>query len=643
MLQQMRKAQSWMLKWVLGTVIVAFVVTIFYSWGVRSSSGPVRTEVATILGERVGIQEFQRAHNTLYQTYRNIFRNQPEVDLREQFNFREMALEQIAKRHLLLRLAQQNHLIVTDAELYNRIATIPAFQEQGHFSPARYQAVLQNQVPRIVPKQFEEEQRQDLFVEKVYSLLRAAVQVTDTEVEQAYRWEHAQVAVRYVTLVPSLFASQVQVTDEDVRAYYEAHKEAYREPEQRQIQYMAIAPQRFRTAAALPEDEIARYYASHQEAFRRQEEVRARHILFKAAEDAPQEQEAEVRARAERVLQELRNGADFTALAQQYSEDTSTAEKGGDLGFFPRGQMVKPFEDVVFSLPVGQLSDLVRTDFGYHIIRVEDRVAADLKPLAEVRQEIIDKLQEEKAREATVAFVDDLMIVLEETPEQFSTLADQHGLAVTTTPFVSRTARVAELETAPEVVPRAFALVNRAVDAVEGTDGTYYIFRVVDVQPSTIPEVAAVQERVTADLRQQKSTELAGQTADEWASKVRAGTPLEDLAAPLQVQVIATELFRRRDPVPQLGRSAAFSQTAFSLQSDEVGAAHESARHFVVQVTARQDADMQAYETEKATYYKQVLDRKQQQILLSFQDFLQAQYQKLRQSGEIVVNPQHVF
>ena len=396
MLQQIRKAQGWMIKGVLWAVVLAFVVTIFYSWGVRSSSGPTRSEVATILGEPVSIRDFQRVQNALYQTYRGFFRNQPEIDLHERFNFREMALEQIARRHLLQRMARAHGITVTDAELFDRIAAIPTFQDQGRFNAARYQTVLQSQVPPIPPQQFEAEQRRDLELEKVYTFIRAGVQVTAAELEQAYRSENEQVAVRYVTLVPSLFTAQVQISDEELVSYYDAHKEAYREPEQRQIRYIAVSPQRFQSTAEIPDQDIARYYADHQEMFQREEQVRARHILFKVAEGATPEQEAEVRARAEQVQHDLHAGGDFAAFAQQYSDDTATAEKGGDLGFFPRGQMVQPFEEVAFSLEVGEMSDLVRTEFGYHLLHVEDKIAGEVKPLVEVQQEIITKIHAAK-------------------------------------------------------------------------------------------------------------------------------------------------------------------------------------------------------------------------------------------------------
>jgi peptidyl-prolyl cis-trans isomerase D len=338
MLQQMRNAQSWMIKGVLWAVVLAFIVTIFYSWGVRSSPTPQGSEVATVLGHRIGIAEFQRVYNTLYRTYQNVLGNRADASLLEQFNFREMALEQIAKRYILLRMAEEEELQVTDAELFERIASLPAFQEQGRFDPARYHAVLRYQVPPITPQQFEAEQRRDLLLEKVYTLVQRSMQVTEVEAEEAYRREHEQVAVRYVTLVPSLFMSQVTVTDAEAQAHYDSQQSTYQESEKRQLRYLAVSPERFPFTGEIPQEEIEDYYELHPEAFTRQEEVRVRHILFKVPEYASAEQEAQVRTRAEQVLSELRGGADFATLAQQSSEDEASATKGGDLDFFHGGK-----------------------------------------------------------------------------------------------------------------------------------------------------------------------------------------------------------------------------------------------------------------------------------------------------------------
>jgi peptidyl-prolyl cis-trans isomerase D len=643
MLKQMREAQGWMIKGVLWAVVAAFLVTIFYSWGVQSGNAPTRSEVATILGRRIGIAEFQQAQNALYQTYRNIFGNRADIDLRERFNFREMALEQLAQRSLLLRMAEQESFQVTNAELYDRIARISAFQENGRFDPARYQAVLRQQVPPIPLKQFEAEQRQALLAEKVYDMVQSSVQVTAAEVQAAYRRQHEQIAARYVTLVPSLFTAQVSITDDEVRAHYESDPERYQKPEQRQIRYVAVSPKRFPFSGEITSDRVTDYYETHPEEFPRQEEVQARHILFKIAGNTDDAQEAAVRAKAEKILTELRDGMDFAALAKEHSEDPASAEQGGDLGRFPRGRMVPPFEAAAFSLPVGALSELVRTQFGFHIIRVDDKIPAGVKAKSEVEEEIKTKLRTEQEEESALAFVDDLMVLLEEDPAQFEPLAMQHGLDVITPPLVPRTGQIAKLEGVSGLVPRVFEVEQGAIHTVEGPDGTHYVFQVADVQPASVKPFEEVQTQAREDLQQQKSQELARQTADDWAAQVQSGTPLNELATSLEVQVVETEPFKRDDPVPQFGRSAAFSKTAFDLAPGDAASVHERDRHVVVQMTRRQAASMDGFEAEQAAVRQRLLAQKRQQTRAAFDNALRAQYLQLRQEGEIVVNPQYVF
>ena len=643
MLQWMRNAQTWVIKGVLLAVVLAFVVTIFYQWGVRSGGGPTRSEVATIFGQPVSIREFQNISNALQQQYRAIFRMQAEVDLNEQFNFREMALEELARRAILLRLAQQYGVVVTQQELEDSIAEIAPFQDQGRFSLARYQAFLRSRVPPIAPRQFEEQQRQALVLQKVTTLLTEGIQVTDAEVEQTYRRDYERIAARYVLLTATSFEAQVSMTDEALQGYYEAHKERYREPEQRQIRYVAIPLQRFTPHYEPAAEDVSEYYTRHLDMFQGQEQVRARHILFKVAASAAAEQEEQARGRAEAVLVSLRNGADFATLAQQHSEDTATAAQGGDLGYFPRGQMVAPFEEVAFALPVGQLSELVRTPFGWHILQVEDKRGAATKPLAEVEPEIKDKLRNDKAGDAAAVFVDDLLTAIEANPQQFVAFAQQRDLEVVTPPFIPATGRVEGVEGVPDLVKRVFVMPELGVDTREGQDGTHYVFQTAVIRPSTLQEFGAVKDRVGSDLRAQKSVELAQQQAQEWATQVRAGTPLADLAAAQSLQVVETGLFKRRDPIPQLGQQAGFSRVAFGLQVGEVGTASDGAQHFVLQVTERQPAEMQAYAADKVDYRKKLLDQKRQQAGMGFQQFLHAEYQKLRQQGDIVVNPEYIF
>ncbi len=644
MLKQMREAQAWMIKGVLWAVVLAFVVTIFYSWGVQSSSGPARTEVATLWGQGIEAAEFQRTQNALYRQYRQVFGNQPDMDLREHFNFRQMALEQIVSRALLLRIAEENGLEVTDAELYAHIARQPGFQNPpGQFDSDRYRAALASVVPPVSMQQFEDEQRRSLMQSKVFALVQQGAQVTDAEAEQTYRHEHQQVNVRYVTLVPSLFEAEAAVSDEEVQTHYDTYKESYREPEKRQIRYLTVTAEPFQAAREFSDDEISAYYDSHPEAFVRREETRARHILFRLPQNASAEQEERVRGLAQGVLDDLRGGADFAAAAAEHSEDEGTAEAGGDLGFFPRGRMMPPLEEAAFSLPIGELSDPVRTKLGFHILRVEERMEAGIKPLEEARQAVSDALQEEKAREAALVFVDDLVVAMDEAPERFVELADQHGLEVATTPFVEAAGLIEELAQAPQLIGRAFALRGQAVDAVVGANGNHYIFQVAETQPDKVPPLEDIVERVTRDARDSKGAGLASEAGAEWVAQLRDGAALAELAGALELQVTETDWFSRNEPVPDLGNVSEFRRAAFQLRPNEAEAVGEGDRTYVVQVIEYRDADMNTFKADLPDYRRQLLAQKQNRLVQAFQESLATQYQQLLRDGDLVVNSQYVF
>ena len=644
MLKQMREAQAWMIKGVLWAVVLAFVVTIFYSWGVQSSSGPARTEVATLWGRAIEAAEFQRTQNALYRQYRQVFGNQPDIDLREHFNFRQMALEQIVSRSLLLRMAKENGLVVTDGELYAHISRQPGFQNSlGQFDSDRYRAALASVVPPVSMQQFESEQRLSLMQAKMYAFIQQGAQVTDAEAEQEYRREHRQTNVRYVTLVPSLFEAEASVTGDEVKTFYESNKESYREPERRRIRYVTVTPEPFQVTREFTDAEIKDYYESQPENFVQNEQTRARHILFRLPDNASPEREERVRSLAGDVLEKLRDGADFAAAAAEYSEDEGTAEAGGDLGFFPRGQMMPQFEAAAFSLPVGEVSDLVRTALGIHILRVEERTEAGIKPLEAARQEVVEAMLDWKAQQAATIFVDDLVVAMDEAPEQFTELAEQQGLEVMTTPFVEATAFIEELAQAPQIVGRSFALRGQAVDAMTAPTGNHYIFQVADIQPDKVPPLEDIEERVTQDTRDSKGADLASEEGLEWATLLREGGSLADLAGDLDLQVAETGWFKPNDPIPDLGNLGEFRRTAFRLQPGEAETVNQASRTYVIQVIGFRDADMSTFKADLGEYRQQLLARKQNQLVQAFQEALAAQYQQLLRDGSLVVNPQYVF
>ena len=342
-------------------------------------------------------------------------------------------------------------------------------------------------------------------------------------------------------------------------------------------------------------------------------------------------------------LDDLRGGADFAAAAAEHSEDDGTAEAGGDLGFFPRGRMMPPLEEAAFSLPIGELSDPVRTELGFHILRVQERMEAGIKPLEEARQEVIDALQDEKAREAALVFVDDLVVAMDEAPERFAELAGQHGLEVETTPFVEAAGFIEELTGAPQLIGRAFSLRAQTVDAMVGRNGNHYIFQVAETQPDKVPPLEDIVERVTRDARDGKGADLASETGAEWVTQLRDGASLAELAGALELQVTETGLVqaqgagsrpRQRERVPPRGVSAATQRRRGGRRGRPHlrGPGHRVPRCRYEHLQGRPAGPPPATACSEA-----------KPTGPGVQESLATQYQQLLRDGDLVVNSQYVF
>ena len=232
---------------------------------------------------------------------------------------------------------------------------------------------------------------------------------------------------------------------------------------------------------------------------------------------------------------------------------------------------------------------------------------------------------------------------MDEAPERFAELAAQHGLEVATTPFVEATGFIEELAQAPQLIGRAFALRGQTVDAVMGTNGSHYVFQVVETRLDTVPPLEDVVARVTQDARNSKGTDLASEKGNDWVTRLSSGASLAELAGALELQVAETGWFKRSEPIPELGNLSAFRRAAFQLKPSEAEAIGEGDLTFVVQVIEYRDADMSTFKTDLPDYRQQLLTQKQNQLVQAFQESLTAQYQQLLRDGDLVVNAQYVF
>jgi peptidyl-prolyl cis-trans isomerase D len=379
MLDLMRRQHS-KLKWLLLVIVVIFVWTYIPSF-TGMGSGVASSDVASVGSEAVSAKEFQVAYRN------NIQRmgSQVSPEMLRAFGFDKQVLDYLISQKVIAVEAKRLGLQVSDREVQDKVLAYPVFVDSGGFiGRARYQALLE-QNNMTIPE-FEDSIRSQLLSEKLMSFLTAGITITNQEAETEYRKKNEKARVDYFVIDPVKLESKVTVTDQDQKDYYEKNKARYQMPEARKVKYIFVDAVKYHKLATATDKELQDYFDQHQEDYRLKETVGAQHILFKTEGKKPEEVEA-IRTKALSVLERAKKGEDFAALAKMYSEDSSAAQ-GGNLGEFPRGQMVPEFEKAAFSLGVGAISDLVQTQYGFHIIKVNKKQEARLRPFSEMKEAI---------------------------------------------------------------------------------------------------------------------------------------------------------------------------------------------------------------------------------------------------------------
>jgi peptidyl-prolyl cis-trans isomerase D len=610
MLDTIRRAQPAIIKGILGAVVLAFVATIFLDWGWQRSGRP-DAHVGTVGGEGMSLHEFQMTYTNLTDFYRRLYQDRFTDDLARTLNLKQQALDTLVQRKLLLREAKRQGLRISDAELVEKVQSYPVFQVNGHFDHARYLQVLR--LSRLTPADFEQNQREDLLLGKLENLVKDGVQATEAEVKQSFIHDNEQVNIEYVRIDPAHFSSQIELSDGDLSTYYENHLERFRKPEQMRLGYVVVDPERFEALVEVTDEQLRQHYEQHKEEFYREAQVRARHILFKLAQQGAAEEESRVRALAETTLQKIRAGEDFAALASQLSEDPVSAQQGGDLGFFKRGEMLQPFEDVAFDLKPGIVSDPVRTDFGYHLIKVEEVREAGYEPLEAVRAELHGRLAQEEARRLAEAKAQMVYEAIAAVGSDWIAAVQGLDLVPRETPFITQGEKVDGVDNSAALMQTASALQDGEVGRPTLIGNHYIVAKLLERKASHIPPLEEITDAVRDALVRERSHLLARQKADEWLTAMQAGQSLEQLAQSFNTQTEQTGLFSRNGTIPTLGRPQEFMREVFRMRTGEGRVVELLGQPAVVVLNEHKEFDAEGYEKEKEQVRRQVLRQKREQ------------------------------
>jgi len=630
------KQKSFIIKIAFAIIILSFVIGYAMMTSPGGSNGENGNDaVAVVNGTPISSTDFQTAYSNIYQLYKNIYQDQFTPALERQLKLVEKTSNSLIDQALLLEEADRLGLEISQQELVDSIAGIQAFQQNGQFSKERYLQVLAYQ--RLSAEEFEAMQRKELLTAKVREQLQAGVTVTDQEIEQEYRVNNDKINLAFVRLAPELFESKVKVTDADLAAYFDTHQEDFRIPEKVSLRYIQFMPERYTDQVTFDDAELEKYYRRHLDQFDIPEQVKASHILIKVAEDADQAVRDKKRAFAAELLDEAKSGKDFAELARTYSDDKASAVKGGELGFFTRGTMVPAFEDAAFNMKPGEISDLVETPFGYHIIKVEAYTEAGIRPLEQVIDKVRAGLRAEKSRQLALEKAMDAYNINRKSGD-LQAAADANELGLKETGLFARTDAIDGIGRNDEISSAAFQLKDNELARPVMTDDGVFLFGIKEQVASHIAKFDQVKSAVEASYRKEQSKELARAAAQQLLDSQEKGTSLSKAAADKGFDVEETGLFASSYApfVPRIGTSEQLSEAAFAVPegAQSLGQVFEvQGRYIVAAVKSREAADMSKLDDAKRKELRQfILNRKQSEAV-------QKRVDELKAAAEIVISP----
>jgi peptidyl-prolyl cis-trans isomerase D len=566
MLDRMRRHRNW-LKWSLALVVLAFVI--FYIPDLMPSpTGDVAAAgtVAVVEGHEISADEFRRSYQAQLAAYRSAYGENMNDQLLRQLGVEHQVLQQMVDERAALSEAERLGLRVSDEEVRQRILTLPAFQENGAFiGEARYRQLLAMQRPPMTPNDFEETMRRALLVDKLRASITGWLSIPDQELAQEYRRRNDKIKLAVASFPADSFRTQISVADADLAAYFDAHPEEFRIPEKRKLRYVLVDVEALRSKVEVSQADLERAYAESSDVYSTPEEIRASHILLKTeGQDA-----AAVRAKAEELLKQARAGADFAALAKQHSQDEGTAPLGGDLDFFGRGRMVPEFDAAAFALEPGQISDVVQTQYGFHIIKVTEKKPATTRSLDDMRQQLTDQIAFERAQTQAGELAERLRTQIAR-PADLDTAAQANGLVVQDSGLFARDEPIGGLGAAPDLAAQAFQMTDSEVVGPVSTPRGFVFASLAEKRDSYLPKIDEVRERVRDVVILNRAREMSREKAQASAARLKSADNFEAAAKAAGAEARTTDLITRESPLPELGPSTDVLDQAFALPQGAV-------------------------------------------------------------------------
>jgi peptidyl-prolyl cis-trans isomerase D len=547
------------------------------------------------------------------------------------------AAQALIQREVLLQEANRLGLQVGDTDLRRAMQTGPFSQALfpgGQFiGEDKYADFVSNYFHTSIAD-FESQVKKEIEINRLEAMVTGAITVTDQDVRDAYRQQGTKIKFDYAVINAEDLRKQINPTDAELQAFFKQSAARYKDaiPETRKLAYIALKPSDIAgSPTPVTDQQVQQYYQGHQKDYQVPEEVKVRHILIKVATGADgkadPKADAAAKEKAEGLLKQIKAGGDFDALAKANSDDPGSKEQGGELGMIQRGVTVPPFESAAFSLQPGQVSDLVKTQFGYHIIKSEEKQTAHLKSLDEVKGQILATLTRQKEADQQAAFAQQL--ATEAGKSGLAKAAEAHHLQVVTSDYLQQNAVLSGLPDGSKLLTQAFSAKPGSGPQVAGTGDGFAVFQLQDVKPAHAPTFEEYKNHLADDFREQQLPQLLARKTNELADKAHAENDLAKAAKELGATVKTSELVAHTAQVPDIGQLATAAPDLFDLKvgqfSKPINTGHSG---IVAKIDDKQEPTAEETAKNLDVTREQLLSERREQMFAVFVTSLTDRYEK---------------
>lgn len=561
MLQYMRKnVGSWFIKFMLFGIVI-----VFSFWGVGSYTNRDDNTVMTIDDVKVPYNEYRDIYNTLFESYREVYENMDSATL-DFLDIRKQAIDALTERYLLYEGARRMNIEVSGSEVAAQIASISVFQENGFFSRQKYQLFLD--INRLTPEAYEASVTREILLSKVTELIKVAAVITPQEVQDNLQLLTREAVAKVIRLSPNDFVRDVPPASEDeLLDFFEDNLEIYRVPEMFRQTIAVIDPSLLEDQAQVTIEEMEDWYEDREQEYTKPAAYRLKHILFSLPQEASAQAISEIRVKAEDVVRMIREGEiSFEKAVREYSDDTNSIAKNGDLGFLEESALARPIRNTAQDLELSEISDPIPTAKGFEVISVTEAREEQLVPFSQVRDDIEKQIKSETVFELAYDLADDLLDEVLDTARPLEDLAREKSLMIITTPLFSRGSALEAMELPEDLLVAVFDTEEEEIGDIYERNGKLYLFQTIERNDSYLPDIDQVRDVVEGGLLVKQAMGIALEKAGEMLDAYEDGRSIDSLAASLKKRVVTTEPFTIMETfLSGIDDAEQIIQTAFSL------------------------------------------------------------------------------